>query len=331
MQQRTLGTTGIPVTRMGVGLAALGRPGYVNLGHAEDLGGNYSVAAMEAHTHDVLDAAWAAGVRLFDAARSYGRSEVFLGNWLRHRKIAPEQVSISSKWGYTYTAQWQVQAPVHEVKSHTIEVLRRQWGETHSELGDFLRLYQVHSATLDSGILENTEVLNTLAEYKAKGVAIGLSLSGTDQAETLRRALEVQNDGVRLFDTVQATWNILEPSAGAALAEAHAAGMGVLVKEGVANGRLTSRNQEPDFAAKRAVLEQQAQRLGTSLDALALAAILAQPWADVVLSGAATVEHVQQNLSALDVAWDDEAADALAALAETPQEYWAKRRALPWN
>ena len=54
-------------------------------------------------------------------------------------------------------------------------------------------------------------------------------LSGVEQGETLRRALKVKvNAGgegeCRLFDCVQATWNVLEPSAGAALLEAHQAG-----------------------------------------------------------------------------------------------------------
>lgn len=331
MEQRTLGVTGLHVTRIGVGLAALGRPGYVNLGHADDLKRNYDIAAMQALTDSVLDTAWQAGVRYYDTARSYGRGEEFLGNWLRSRNIPRSATTIGSKWGYTYTANWQVQAEVHEIKSHTLDVLQRQWNETQATLGDALDLYQVHSATLDSGILDNTAVLNELARHKANGIALGLSLSGADQAATLRRALSVTIDGVRLFDVVQATWNILEPSVGAALAEAHDAGMGVIVKEALANGRLTSRNQEPTFAKQRAVLEQQAARLGTTLDALALAAALAQPWADVVLSGAATVEHLRSNLTALDVRWDDEAATALAALAEPPQAYWTTRRAMVWN
>src|SRR5690606_30005787 len=137
---------------------------------------NYDIAAMQALTDDVLDAAWQAGVRYYDTARSYGRGEEFLGNWLRSRKIARSAATVGSKWGYTYTANWQVQADPHEVKSHTLDVLQRQWGETQTTLGDALDLYQVHSATLDSGILDNSAVLNELARHKANGVALGLSL-----------------------------------------------------------------------------------------------------------------------------------------------------------
>jgi aryl-alcohol dehydrogenase-like predicted oxidoreductase len=45
---------------------------------------------------------------------------------------------------------------------------------------------------------------------------------------------------------------------------------------------------------------------GTTPDALALAAALAQPWADVVLSGVATIDTLRGNLAALDVTWDAE-------------------------
>ena len=74
-----------------------------------------------------------------------------------------------------------------------------------------------------------------------------------------------------------------------------------------------------------------ASRLHTTVDALALAAVLAQPWVDVVLSGAATVEHLQSNVAAPAVVWDDEAAAPLAGLVETPEQYWARRSGLKWN
>ena len=78
-----------------------------------------------------------------------------------------------------------------------------------------------------------------LARLRAEeGLVIGLSVSGPRQADVIRAALEVRVDGVDPFACVQATWNVLEPSAGPALAEAHDAGAGVIVKEAVANGRL---------------------------------------------------------------------------------------------
>ncbi len=337
MKRRQLGDSSLQVTVIGLGLAALGRPGYINLGHSEDLGHTreegetHSVAQMEVHTHSVLDTAWQAGIRYFDAARSYGRAEQFLGSWLRARQIAADEVTVGSKWGYTYTAGWQVEAEVHEVKEHSLEVLQRQTVESRAMLGAHLDLYQIHSATLQSGVLQSEAVLDELARLRAAGLAIGLSLSGERQAQTLERALMVRRDGRRLFDAVQATWNLLEPSAAPALQAAREEGLGVIVKEALANGRLTPRNEDAAFGPKMGVLRAAAQALETSVDALALAAALAQPWADVVLSGAATTDHLQSNVRAAGLTLESDLLAELATLAEAPADYWQRRDELDWN
>lgn len=331
MPSRPLGTTGLTVTPLGLGLAALGRPGYINLGHANDLAHHYDVGAMEARAHAILDTAWAAGIRYFDVARSYGRAEEFLGHWLAARKIPPDAVTVGSKWGYVYVAGWRAVAPKHEIKDHSLPVLRLQYAESRELLGDYLSLYQIHSATLESGVLADQAVLAELARLKGDGMRIGLSLSGPRQGGTLRRAQAITIDGVRLFDSVQATWNLLERSAGAALAEARADGMGVVIKETLANGRLTARNDDPDFARRRHVLEGEAARLDTTIDALSLAAALAQPWADVVLSGAASSEQLASNLSACAAHLDEAAVARLETVQEPAPEYWERRGQLPWN
>jgi aryl-alcohol dehydrogenase-like predicted oxidoreductase len=301
--------------RIGLGLAALGRPAYINLGHATDVGTDTAVATMERAAHAVLDAAYERGVRYFDAARSYGRAEAFLASWLERRR--PEDAVVGSKWGYTYTADWRVDADVHEVKDLSIETLRRQLGETRELLGPWLKLYEIHSATIESGVLDDRAVLDELARLRATGVAIGITVTGPRQAETIERALQVGG-----FDVVQATWNLLERSAGPALAAAHGAGLGVIVKEAVANGRLTARGDvEPLLDAARDA--------GTTPDALALAAALAQPWADVVLSGAATVAELESNLAAHALALP--ALDRFESIVEDPARYWKTRAALPWN
>ena len=331
MERRNFGKTRLLVTPLGIGLAALGRPGYINLGHAQDLSETYEVEAMQAHAFAVLDEAWRQGVRYFDAARSYGRAEQFLGNWLRSREIDPGSVAVGSKWGYTYTAGWQVEAEKHEVKEHSLAVLRRQWQETQANLGSYLGLYQIHSATLESGVLENQQVLEELERLKGTGVAIGLTLSGANQADVLYKALEIKSNSGLLFDSVQATWNLLERSVEPALQAAHAAGMGVIVKEALANGRLTPRNQEPDFAPKLQILQQEARRFETTIDALALAVVIHRSWSSIVLSGAATVDHMRLNAGALNVQLDELAEDRLLALVEPAGQYWGERSELAWN
>lgn len=334
MEKIQLGESGLPVTPIGLGLAALGRPGYINIGHGRDLQGHREVEALEAQAHTVLDAAWNGGVRYFDAARSYGRAEAFLGSWLRQRRISPSDITIGSKWGYTYTAGWRVNLPEgkeHEVKEHSIAVLERQIRESRAELGGYLDLYQIHSATLKSGVLENEAVLFELARLRDEGLAIGFTTSGPRQPETIWKALEIQRSGKPLFATVQATWNLLERSATKALSAAHEAGMGVIVKEALANGRLTPRNDAPNFQEKRRLLEALAEERGTTMDALALAAVLQQPFVDMVLSGAANASQLESNLGALKLFWDAEREEALDTLVEPAEEYWKTRSNLPWN
>lgn len=317
--------------RIGLGLAALGRPGYITVGHDRDLPADHDVAAMEAHAHRVLDEAWARGVRYLDVARSYGRAEDFLGSWLRLRGIPPAAVVVGSKWGYTYTAGWRADADVHEVKDHSLATLRRQVAESRERVGQHLDLYQVHSATLESGVLDDGAVLDELARLRQSGLRVGVSVSGPRQADVVRRALEVERDGQRLFSAVQATWNLLERSAEDALDEAHRAGVQVIVKEALANGSLTGRNDDPAIAPRLEILRAEGARLRVGMDALALAAVLARPWADVVLSGAATPDQLRSNLGALDCPWDEAAEARLRALAMDPPDYWARRARLPWS
>ncbi len=331
MIKRPFGSSGLWVTPIGLGLAALGRPGYINLGHAQDLEQDYQVASMEAHAHAVLDAAWGAGIRYFDAARSYGRAEEFLASWLIKTGISPGEVTVGSKWGYTYTAGWQVEAEKHEVKDHTLTVLRRQTAESLDLLGTYLDLYQIHSATLDSGVLGRRDVLEELARLRDDGLTIGLTVSGPRQAETLWQAIEKREENRPIFGAVQATWNLLEVSAGPALRDAHQAGMGVIVKEALANGRLTPRNDEPKFQKKREMLERVAANYETTIDAIALAAILKQPWVDIVLSGAATVDHIGSNVKALDINISGETLEELNSIVESPTDYWSTRSQLAWN
>jgi len=305
------------MTQIGLGLAALGRPAYINIGHADDLGPEHSPDDLRELSHVVLDRAYTAGVRYFDAARSYGLAEEFLGGWLRSR--VPEDVFVASKWGYTYTAGWRMDASEHEVKDLSVSQLRRQLGETREHLGSWLRLYQIHSATIESGVLSDADVLGELAALRATGVKIGLTATGPGQPATVDAAV-----ATGAFDAVQATWNLHERSAGDALARAHAAGMRVIIKEAVANGRLTDRAAPPALSAAA-----HERRVGA--DAVAIAVALAQPWVDVVLSGASTPTMLESNLEALTVSVDAELQHQLAGLAEPADQYWETRSQLAWT
>jgi aryl-alcohol dehydrogenase-like predicted oxidoreductase len=218
------------------------------------------------------------------------------------------------------------------VKDHSAARLAQQAAESAALLGPHISVYQVHSATLESGVLTSPDVLRALAALKAdRGWRLGLSLSGPAQAGALRLALSLRApDGARLFDCVQATFNLLEQAAGPALQEAAAAGMGVIIKEGMANGRLL----QPPGDARLAPLMDAAAELGCSPDALALAFIMAQPFKPMVLSGASTPAQLASNAAALELAPrlpPALVARLAAALRMDSAAYWAERSALAWN
>ncbi|MEV0264126.1 aldo/keto reductase [Streptomyces sp. NPDC050617] len=313
-----------PAARIGLGLAAVGRPGYINHGRDRDLPAQRTVDAMRERTHQLLDAAYGHGVRYLDAARSYGRSEEFLADWLRRRPDAEDAV-IGSKWGYTYVADWRTDADVHEVKDHSVAAYDRQCAETDALLGPRLDLYQIHSVTPGSPALTDRALHGRLAALAAEGVTVGLSTSGPAQADAIRAALGVTWEGEPLFRTVQSTYNVLEPAAGAALAEAHEAGVAVIVKEAVANGRLASAAYAPPELLRIA------EEAGAAPDAVAVAAVLHQPWAGTVLSGAATAEQLASHVGAVRLALTENQLTRLAGLAEDPAAYWRHRSQLPWS
>ena len=156
-----------------------------------------------------------------------------------------------------------------------------------------------------------------------------MSVSGTVQDEIIRTAMKIKTaDGGRQFDSVQCTFNVLEQKPGPALLEAHEAGMDIIIKEGMANGR----------ALKSDVIQSAAKRMGCNPDSLALAAILAQPFQPRVLSGAVTPEQLTSNLEALDLSKKlaaEEEKTTLDGIMEgckmESEQYWADRGALAWN
>jgi aryl-alcohol dehydrogenase-like predicted oxidoreductase len=335
-----LAPAGPVVSRIGLGLAALGRPAYITSGRAGDLP-DRSVAGLAARTAEMLDAAYAMGITYFDAARSYGRAEEFLGAWLASRDH-PAAVA-GSKWGYRYTGDWRMDAAQQEVKDHSLAMFTAQLKQTRALLGDRLALYEVHSLTGGSGVLDDPPLLAAIAALRASGVLTGVTTSGPGQAATLRKALDATVDGQQVFCVAQVTWNLLEPSAGAAAAEAAAAGWTILVKEALANGRLAPGGDGAAALTQATGLRGVAALTGLAAatgdpslpaDAVAIAAALANPWAGVVLSGAVTPAQLAENLRALDIvelAGLELSGMGMPRLAEPAEAYWSARAARPWQ
>jgi len=271
-----------------------------------------------------------------DCARSYGLSEKFVGEYLRNNNIQPCDVYVSSKWGYSYVADWNVQLEAgkpHEVKDHSVDNFLKQFEESTNILGDYINLYQIHSATFESGVLDNNDVHQALYKCKLeKGISIGLSVSSSKQDEVIQKAMAIENNNnnnnMKLFDSVQCTFNILEQRPGPILLKAYEAGIDIIIKEGMANGRVM----------KHPIPQEYSKKLNCSPDQLALACILAQPFHPRVLSGAVTSEQLQSNLKAEMIAEQilkqDDSNLLTTIMEQTRQdseEYWSDRSMLAWN
>ncbi len=338
--------------RIGLGMAALGRPGYINLDRYITFGSDHSqrtVDRMQTQSNLVLDRLFqlcstlhqsnadnnlsgnnCSSLPWIDCARSYGLSERFVGEYLRSRHISPNDVYVSSKWGYAYVANFAVTLPgtaPHEIKDHSVEQFLKQVKETDSFLGEYINLYQIHSATFESGVLENVQVHHALDQCRReRGWKIGLSVSSPQQDQIIRAAMKIRVDDRPLFDSVQCTYNLLEQRPGPALQEAHNMGMDIIIKEGLANGRIL----------RQSAVIRYSEQLACQPDQLALAVILAQPFQPRVLSGAVTPEQLESNFQVASVQEKLQANPSLLkeimeACVVPSEEYWAERAALEWN
>ena len=229
---------------------------------------------------------------------------------------------MSSKWGYVYTAGWEVDADPPEVKHHDVETLRRQLGgDARAPRRPARRSTRSTPRRRTAACWRTTRCWTELRACGRAACASALSVSGTGQARDDRARARAR--------PLRRGAGDLEPArargrAGAG-ARPHDAGLSVYRQGGAGQ-----RAARPARAGGRADARRR-RELGATPDALALAAVLAQPWADVVLSGAATVETLRPNLAAAELAWPTRTSTRAGAAREDSDEYWERRSSLPWN
>ena len=311
--------------KIGLGLAALGRPGYINIGHDDDLGSDKSKASMRDYCHQVLDFAYNNGVRYFDTARVYGDAEEFLSSWIR--KQSQFNGFVGSKWGYEYLANWEVNADKHERKDHSAAFLKQQWVETRMNLGKNVDLYHIHSVTPDSSVLDDPTVIKELESIKKNGLEIGISTSGPEQKKTIEKFLKI-NEKLKLFSFLQSTVNIFEQSCIPILKEAHNQKINIIAKEVFSNGLLTNANK--DYHQEQLQnLQNIAKEINLTLEQLSYLWVYQLPFIKIILTGASTINQLQENLNCLKKI--NTTIPNLDNLNLSVEDYWSTRKSLSWN
>ena len=315
-------------TKIGLGLAALGRPDYINVRSEDDI--DKSVDGFRANAFKILDESYLLGIRDFDVAPSYGLGETFLLEWNTSRKHS--DVNLSTKFGYTYVANWELGfSGKHEIKEHSLNKLNEQWGVSKALLPN-LKIYQIHSATLDSGVLTNTEVLSRLHELKQQyQLKIGISSSGTEQVKIIETAQNVMFDGADLFDSYQVTFNLFESSSFGILKQLLDNNKTIIIKEALANGRVFKNPSFPEYRPVYEYLERLSEKYSAGIDAIALRFIVDYLEPNIILSGASNCQQLKQNMKALNFELKDYEISKLKSFAIPPQNYWQERSGLKWN
>ena len=314
--------------KIGLGTAAIGRPLYINV-RKDTEEKPFSLPKFKEDGLQVLEDAYNNGIRFFDTSPGYGLAEQLLVDWLKTKNNP--NIIVSTKWGYTYVANFDPNAKEHEVKEHSIDKLNNQW-EFSKMLLPYLKVYQIHSATLDTGVLENAEVLKRLHEIKkVHNITIGLTTTGDNQTEILEKALSIETENEKLFQSFQCTFNILDQSVFKHIDALQNITGPFIIKEALANGRLIPSNKYVDYFLLYDFLMELADKYKVGADAVAMRYGMSKFPKAIVLSGADNCIHLRANLRANKFSLTQDELEKLDSFRIESTEYWKERKSLEWN
>ena len=211
--RRPLGDTGIEVSVLGLGTVKLGREQGLKYPKPFTIPDDADASRLLATARDL-------GINLIDTAPAYGTSEARLGRLLRGQR---NDWLIATKVGENFengqsSYDFSPEAVLVSVK-RSLQRLRT----------DRLDVVLIHSDGRDLEILEQFGTLQCLQNLKQQGWvrAVGISHKTVSGA---RRAMALG------CDLIMATLNLDDQSELALIAEAGAAGCGVLIKKALASG-----------------------------------------------------------------------------------------------
>ncbi|WP_299062705.1 aldo/keto reductase [uncultured Polaribacter sp.] len=313
--------------QLALGTAALGRPQYINI--RQESCDNSNLNTFREQSFGVLEEAYNLGIRYFDTAPGYGLAEELVLEWLNTKN--DNTIEIGTKWGYTYTANFDANATVHEVKEHSFKKLNEQWFFS-KQLLPYLKVYQIHSATLETGVLENTAVLEELMFLKKEHhLKIGLTTTGANQVEVIKKALAILVDGKPVFDLFQVTYNFLDQSLLKVLEELNRLKKSIVIKEALANGRVFRNENYTHYNKMYTALESIAAKHNVGVDAICLKYCVQTIPKSTILSGVSSIKQLHQNLKMNSFTLSSTDIETLNSFKISADAYWSERKQLQWN
>jgi aryl-alcohol dehydrogenase-like predicted oxidoreductase len=261
-----LGNTGLPVTRLGAGLAEIG------------------TLSDAARASEILNTALDGGINFLDTAACYGRSEEWVGRSIAHRR---REYLLATKVGHWAETPGESGWTAAAIEGSLVRSLRRM-------KTDYVDLLQLHSC--DTELLERGEAIKALQAAKQQGKTRLIGYSGN-----LGTALWVVER--RLVDTIQITFNLFDHEALAeVMPRARALGVGILVKHAIGDavwGAPIARDSNAaryQRIAQSIVGQGEIAGLPENRIAVALGFVLAHDGVDVALVGTSNLDHMHENL-----------------------------------
>ncbi|BCW97922.1 MAG: oxidoreductase [Armatimonadota bacterium] len=280
MEYRILGRTGLRVSVIGLGALEVGRPWGIR--GEGDTGQPPSEREALQFLNHVLDS----GINFIDTAAAYWASEERIGKALSSRR---DEFILATKWGewcdesgsvydYSPSAMWKfLEESLRKLRTDVIDV------------------YQIHSAPLE--VIQRGDALAEMQKARDQGKVRFLGCSCGEQ-EALA-AIECGG-----FDTIQVSYSLLDLTMEeSVLPAALTSGVGVIIKDGLAAGRLTQKvqrlgDEHTELKHRVEVFRDLAGAWGMSLPEMALRFVRANPAVSTIIVGTRSRIHLAENLRA---------------------------------
>lgn len=280
MDYRILGRTALSVSTLGFGALEIGRNWPYWRQDKEDFS-----RPDEARSIALVHAALDHGVNFFDTAPAYQDSEEILGKAFKGIR---KEVIIGTKCGEWFDGKNSVYdysfGETQKFIENSLRLLQT----------DYIDLLQIHSANAD--VIRSGETLRAMKEAKQAGKVRYLGLSTDDTATAL---LSI-NSGE--YDTVQVSYNALNMEfAGEVFPAAKEHSVGIIVKDGMARGKLSTKYLDLSSETERrqvTALDALSKKYSMSLSELAVRFVLSNPVVSSVIIGTKDTKHFLANVSA---------------------------------